>query len=231
MTTSGYNDLGPKIDLGPAPQETDLNQTPPLKNTQRPQTGPKPKTKGSSGVLGIFSLVVALIALAFGLWVFLFPPQPVMGPPPSPEVVPGGAAERVAKLEKDVSGLMLRLVSLEKELEALKSRAGSVNQLTKLSARVAALQDRLEKFSREAKKTAPSAPEVVSSPKTTKNVAKQAKEKPNNNSKKFVYTVRKGDTLFTVARRYKVRMNQLKEWNNLKRGHVLKVNEKLIIYK
>jgi LysM repeat protein len=208
-----------------------LSQTPPPKKNQRPQTGPKPKSKGSSGLLGVFSLVVALIALAFGLWAFLFPPQPVMGPPPSPQVVPGGAAERVAKLEKDVSGLMLRLVSLEKELEALKSRAGSVNQLTKLSARVAALQDRLNRLSGEAKKTSQTVSKPDSKPKATKTVSKQTKEKPNNNSKKFVYTVRKGDTLFTVARRYKVRMSQLKKWNNLKRGHVLKVNEKLVIYK
>lgn len=43
--------------------------------------------------------------------------------------------------------------------------------------------------------------------------------------------MRRGDTLFTVAQRYKVRMSDLMKWNSIKKGDVLKIGDKLTIYR
>ncbi|RJX29101.1 MAG: LysM peptidoglycan-binding domain-containing protein [Desulfarculus sp.] len=48
--------------------------------------------------------------------------------------------------------------------------------------------------------------------------------------KKLVYTVRRGDTLFTIAQRYKVLVRELKKWNELK-GDAIQVGQQLVIYK
>lgn len=207
------------------------------------------------------SLIVALAALAVAAWAAFSRPEPVPGPPMSPEVVPGGAAERVAKLEKDVGQLMLRLVTLEKELQSLANKAGTVTQLTELNAKVAALQDRLDNLivesrlsslaarKRSTPAAAPSSPQSAAEPTSKKAATPAAKPTTKAKSqrtaaqppkpapkkklkrKKLTYVVRRGDTLFTIAQRYKVRMKDLMRWNNLKRGDVLKVGDKLVIYK
>jgi LysM repeat protein len=216
----------------------------------------------------VISLLIALIALGLGLWSAFSPSPPPVTPAVSPEVVLGGTAERVAKLEKDAGSLMLRLVTLEKELEALRGKAGALTKLTELSAKVAALQsrlDNLEKVSLEQKmaamaskapapaKTAPPAqPEKKAAPaaevkakEPVKAAAPQTAVKPaepapkpaakpaaeEKAKQKLTYVVRKGDTLFTVAQRYKVRMKDLMKWNDLKDKDVVKVGQKLEIHK
>ena len=46
----------------------------------------------------------------------------------------------------------------------------------------------------------------------------------------FTYTVRRGDTLGALALRYKVRVSDLKKWNNL-RGDMIREGQKLVIRK
>ncbi len=48
---------------------------------------------------------------------------------------------------------------------------------------------------------------------------------------KHLYTVRRGDTLFTVAQRYDVSMKDVMRWNDLKQGEPIKIDQKLVIYK
>jgi len=162
------------------------------------------------------------------------------------------------------------LVTLEKELEALRAKAGAVTKLTELSAKVAALQSRLDNMEKASleqrvaalaskkpapapakappaaqpeKKPAPAAvakakePVKAAAPQTVRKETETA-QKPapqpaaeEKNKKKLTYVVRKGDTLFTVAQRYKVRMKDLMKWNNLKDRDVVKVGQKLDIYK
>jgi LysM repeat protein len=43
-----------------------------------------------------------------------------------------------------------------------------------------------------------------------------------------IYRVRAGDTLYAIARRNGVSVNQLKSWNNL-RGNTLKIGTRLVI--
>jgi LysM repeat protein len=245
MPSGGYEDMGPRIDLGAQPEEPDYMQQTRHEPPADYGRGPVPPRNGPSGGKGLTmaSLAVALLALVVGLWALFSQPDAVSGPPLSPEVVPGGAAERVAKLEKDVSQLMLRLVTLEKELQSLANKAGTVSQLTELTSKVAALQDRLDALTIDKRmaslaknKNKPAAPTPVESPavkaKSEPKPEPKAVAKPTKKAqKKLTYTVRRGDTLFTVAQRYKVRMSDIKKWNKISKGDILKIGEKLVIYK
>jgi LysM repeat protein len=236
--TPSYDDLGPRIDIGHEPP----GAIPAEPNPAQPHAPyAPPKSGGGMGVFGMIALILSLLALALALWSLMRAPEQAYTPALSPGVVPGATAERTAKLEKDVGDLMLRLVTLEKELEAVRAKAGSVQQLTKLSARVAALQDRLDSMSLDRKissmknkgaaptKTPPAAkrpPARVASKAEPPAVA----QKQTPAKKKLSYTVRRGDTLFTVAQRYKVSMRQLKKWNNMKSSSIM-IGQKLLIYK
>ncbi len=232
--TPSHDNLGPRIDIGHEPTAAG----PAAANPAQPYTAPKPR--GGMGVFGLIALLLSLAALVLALWSLMRAPEQMPTPAPSPGVVPGATAERTAKLEKDVGDLMLRLVTLEKELEAVRAKAGSLQQLSKLTAKVAALQDRLDSMSLDSKiasmkkkgttpgkKTATTAKQPP--PEQTPKEQPQAK-KPQPAKKKLTYTVRRGDTLFTVAQRYKVSMRQLKKWNNLKNSSIM-IGQKLLIYK
>lgn len=242
MPSGDYEDMGPRIDLGAHPEEPSYSQSREQGPAMAMGRGPLPPRQQSSGGKGltIVSLVVALLALLIAGWSLFSQPDEVAGPPMSPDVVPGGAAERVAKLEKDVSQLMLRLVTLEKELQSLANKAGTVSQLTELTSKVAGLQDRLDALTMDqrmaslAKKTGQASKaqgEVAPKPEAKPEPQAKPEPKPKPAKKKLVYTVRRGDTLFTVAQRYKVRMSDLMKWNDIKKGDVLKVGEKLSIYR
>jgi LysM repeat protein len=237
---SSYDDMGPRIDLG--------GETPPPE-APSPGLGPKaPRIPGAAptlrpsapksgpGALGLVSLLLSLLALSVAIWGLLSQPEMIPQPPISSSVVPGATAERVAKLEKDVGDLMLRMVTLEKEIKAVSSKAGSVTKLTELSNRVAGLQDRVDAMNVESKiagmgkksaAPAKAAPVKAAPPKEEPKPAPKAKEPERE---KQVYTVRRGDTLFTIAQRYKVTMRDIKTWNNL-RSNMVMIGQKLVIYK
>lgn len=237
--------MGPRIDISQEPPDTGYpggGVTPP---PLRPASG-----GGGGRLWGLIALAVSLVGLGVGFWAVMAMPEGVPGPMPSADVVPGGTAERVAKLEKDVGGLMLRLVTLEKELEAVRARAGAVTKLTELNVKVQALQERLDGLGarpaprphaaeepaapRLEPKAAPKPepkpapkPEVKAAPKPP---AEKADEEPAKKTK-HLYTVRRGDTLFTVAQRYDVSMKDVMRWNDLKAGEPIKIDQKLVIYK
>ncbi len=230
MVDDAY-DEGPRIDLGHEGQEEGYQ----LPGPSGPGSAPPGATAPSGGRgLALAGLVVALLALGLGLFALLRQPQPQPLPPIANETVPGGTGERVAKLEKDVYQLILRMVSLEKQLQAVAGKSGSITKLSELSAKVAALQDRLDALALEKRMAdlGRGKPGPAPKPRVKPSPTPQAKPKPKPPArKKLVYTVRRGDTLFTVAQRYKVRMSLLMKWNDIKKGHVLKVGEKLVIYK
>lgn len=59
-------------------------------------------------------------------------------------------------------------------------------------------------------------------------------EKPNTNqrkqSRKISYTIRHGDSLSVIAEKFKVKINELRQWNNIGKGEILRPGKKLIVY-
>ncbi|MBI5523609.1 MAG: LysM peptidoglycan-binding domain-containing protein [Desulfarculus sp.] len=271
---SPYEPMGPRLDISQEPEE------PPFATPRRASLPARPPGRGGGAlgtVLAVIAMVLSLLGLGMALWTVTALPERVPGPLPSPDVVAGGTGERVAKLEKDVSGLMLRLVTLEKELEALRGRAGAITKLTELSAKVAALQERLDALApghRPAPRSeAPAAPAVKAAPRPearaearaearpetkappkpaakaapepapkpaakaesgvraqVKAVAEEVAESGSPKKNKVVYTVKRGDTLFTVAQRFKVSMKDIQRWNDLKPGQPIQIDQRLDIY-
>ena len=249
MMSAGYDSMGPRVDLGlEPPRDEGTHPTRPQPSPDGGPQAPPPSSprRGGSGWLGVLSLLVALAALGVGLWALNQKPEVPPVPEVSPQVVPGATAERVAKLEKDVQDLMLRMVTLEKELKAVRGKAGAVTKLSELSAKLAALQNRLDNLALEARMAnlarragnpspAPAAPArnkpAASRPSRKPAAAASARPaaKPRTPRKK-TYVVRKGDSLFSIAVRYKVTVAQLKKWNHFKKGQTLKAGSKLVIY-
>jgi len=56
----------------------------------------------------------------------------------------------------------------------------------------------------------------------------------NNNASqpnsKLVHRVQRGDTLWSIARRYKVKMQQLLSWNNISTDQILKLDQALLVF-
>ena len=52
------------------------------------------------------------------------------------------------------------------------------------------------------------------------------KEETPKNTKKY-YVVKKGDTLTSIAKKYKTSVKQLAKWNNIKNVNIIKVGQKL----
>ena len=56
-----------------------------------------------------------------------------------------------------------------------------------------------------------------------------ANKTASDNTNKVIYTVKQGDTLSSIAKKYNVGIQNLKTWNNLK-SDIIGVNQKLVIY-
>ena len=52
----------------------------------------------------------------------------------------------------------------------------------------------------------------------------------SQNSDKIIHRVRKGETLSEIAMLYRVKISDIKRWNNLKNDLIIE-NQKLIVYK
>jgi len=50
------------------------------------------------------------------------------------------------------------------------------------------------------------------------------------NSRRITHTVRSGDSLWTIARRYGCTVNELRQWNHLSANARLRIGQKLVIY-
>ena len=71
--------------------------------------------------------------------------------------------------------------------------------------------------------------EKVKTAETQEKAKEVAKAKAKKESKVTTYTVKKGDTLIKIARKYHVKVSDLKKWNKLK-GDMIREKQKLKIY-
>jgi len=60
-------------------------------------------------------------------------------------------------------------------------------------------------------------------------MASSTKSKSSNKDRKFVHTVESGESLWSIARKYKVTISEIKDWNSLK-TEALQIGQKLTIY-
>jgi len=51
----------------------------------------------------------------------------------------------------------------------------------------------------------------------------------DSKTSQLTHTVRRGDTLWSIARRYKVNLQELLAWNNISRDQILKLNQSLLV--
>ena len=51
-----------------------------------------------------------------------------------------------------------------------------------------------------------------------------------NTTRKLNYTVRSGDSLYLIASRFRVSINQLVRWNNLDKNKILRPGQRLTMY-
>lgn len=63
-----------------------------------------------------------------------------------------------------------------------------------------------------------------------KRIQKAKAKAPDNQHKVVTYVVRKGDTLYGISRRYDVRIDDVKRWNDLSRAKKLRPGNRLTLY-
>ena len=51
-----------------------------------------------------------------------------------------------------------------------------------------------------------------------------------NTTRKLRYTVRKGDSLYLIARRFRVGIDQIARWNGIDKNKILRPGQKLTMY-
>jgi LysM repeat protein len=122
----------------------------------------------------------------------------------------------------------VQLLALESKLEQLESRLGSIegegglsqsagpgNQLILLTERLDQLEAnmtaRINSMANQLN-TAPAKPVAAATPKTEAAVPAPA---PKKETKAKIHTVKQGDTLYRISRRYNLSLDQLRQYNKL----------------
>ena len=76
----------------------------------------------------------------------------------------------------------------------------------------------------------PEKPQTAEIPTETKTAAENEVETTEESGEKeVVHTIKSGDNPYTIAKKYKVSLDDLLKWNNLKRNAILRIGQKLIV--
>jgi LysM repeat protein len=172
----------------------------------RPVPEKKPITRWVLGPI----LVAALVGLGYAFWlIWGMKPLPSSKPSLPPEIV--ALRGEVQKLNTDLGGLVKDLGDLKVEQKSTAEK-------------LAGLQGQLANLSRKME-SAP-AKKIESAP--GKKIEKAQEKKPLR--KTFVYKIRPGDTLPSVAKKFGVDPEDIRRWNNLSAKAGLEVGHLLTIY-
>ncbi|GBC60637.1 hypothetical protein DENIS_1594 [Desulfonema ishimotonii] len=108
-----------------------------------------------------------------------------------------------------LQAIPIEIESIQKKIEYLDKRQGNLEQ----------------KIAKSARKPRPSAQKSVKSAKTGKK--SPSVSKPAAGAASSYYYVKSGDTLYSIARRYSLTVEQLLRLNNMSEDAVLHLNQKL----
>jgi LysM repeat protein len=141
---------------------------------------------------------------------------------------------------------------LETRLKALEGRAGQQTDsgnkelqglksgLQQIEARLKTLEDQQKQLESQWKqipaRPAPPTPKPVAEEKkpaaAVKPVAEEKKPAtPATGKEKIVHKIKKGENIYTIARKYRVYVQEVLAWNKLPPNPTLKVGDSLVIYK
>ena len=194
----------PRVEVDPDLEEFEEQRGPDW--AVRPVPEKKPITRWVLGPI----LVAALAALGYAFWL-------IWGMKPLPSAKPSLPSEIVA-LRGEVQKLNTDLGGLTKELGDLKAEQKTTAE------KLAGLQGQLANLSKKME-SAP-AKKIESAP--GKKIEKAQEKKPVR--KTFVYKIRPGDTLPSLAKKFGVDPEDIRRWNNLSPKAGLEVGHLLTIY-
>jgi len=194
----------PRVEVDPDLEEFEERRGPDW--AVRPVPERKPITRWVLGPI----LVAALAALGYAFWlIWGMKPLPSAKPSVPPEMV--ALRGEVQKLKTDFGGLI-------KDLGDLKAEQKNTTE------KLAGLQGQLANWSK--KMEAAQARKIESAP--AKKAENAQEKKPVR--KTFVYKIRPGDTLPSLAKKFGVDPEDIRRWNNLSPKAGLEVGHLLTIY-
>jgi LysM repeat protein len=157
---------------------------------------------GSSKSLRI--LLVILLILIFGGGILYF-------------LVKRPAGGEANLLQSKVTALEQRVAGLERQLADLQGKVGTPGRDPILLQRVDALSQKVDALEREKQPTAES------------KAKPSASSKPVASTEKQYHTVRKGETLYGIGKKYGISVEQLRKLNNLSSDQLLRRGQKLLV--
>jgi LysM repeat protein len=202
----------PRVEVDPDLEELEGQRGPDW--AVRPIPEKKPITRWVLGPI----LVAALAALGYAFWL-------IWGMKPLPSTKPSLPAEIVA-LRGEVQKLNTDLGGLTRELGDLKAgQKTAAEKLAGLQGQLANLSKKMESAPAKKIESVP-AKKIESAP--GKKIEKAQEKKPIR--KTFVYKIRPGDTLPSLAKKFGVDPEDIRRWNNLSTKAGLEVGHLLTIY-
>jgi len=157
---------------------------------------------GSSRYLRILLIVILVLIFAGGILYFL-------GRQPATSEV-GPLQSKVVALEQRIAGVEKRIAELQEKISTPAPDLALLQRVNALSQKVEALE-----------KQKPPAAEPKAKPPTP--------SKPAASAEKKYHTVKKGETLYGISKKYGISVEELRKLNNLSKDPLLRTGQKLLV--
>jgi len=161
---------------------------------------------------------VLLAVILVGIGVFFF-------------VSGGGQTREEAKMvQSRMMALEQKMGVLEKQLEELAAKVASSGPEGEIGQRLRDLSLKVDALEKRSLSAQPKSKATTLSKTSTSTPAKpETSAKPMASNQKKYHTVQKGDTLYSLSRKYKISMKELARLNHLTEKQPLHPGQKLII--
>jgi LysM repeat protein len=131
------------------------------------------------------------------------------------------AAKELEAVKSKVEGIekrLARIEPMEQKTSSLENQIkGLQGSVTRLEGQARALKDQLEKLS-QAPAPKPQAPQAAAPQK-----------KPSGPGEKKLHEVKRGETVFNIAKKYNMKADELRRLNNLSKNDAIQPGQKLIV--